>query len=270
MRVWRPRAYYQLYYHPNRAVLAVVGAVEPERDLAIIERYFGAVPMGPNLLRDIPQEPEQSAERRSTVYYDAEPQMLMGFHKPTYPERDAYVLDMIDSLLSNGRTSRLYKRLVIDEKMALDVFTSAAYPAVREANLFVLYGLPLFPNRNEDLERVMLEELEKLQTEPVSDNELQKVKNQVRAAFIRDLGSGSGLAAQVAFYELFLGGWEKMLDYEATVSSVTAEEVMEVAQRYFTTENRTVAYLLPKSEEPTTNDATDDSSDTAETAEEGQ
>ncbi len=240
--------FFELYYHPNRAVLVLVGDVEPERDIEIIDNYFGAVPRGPEDHISIPKEPKQIEERRLTLNYDAEPQMVIGFHKPTYPARDAYILDVIDAILTSGRTSRLYKSLVTEEQLALSIVTGSGFPAIRDPNQFVIYALPLFPNTNEDLEAAIYEELEQLKTEPVSEREFIKVKNQVRAGFIRGLGSSSGLASQLAFYELFLGGWENIVSYADIIEGITTEEIMATANRYFVPENRTVGYLLPLEE----------------------
>ncbi len=270
-------AFFERYYDPNRAVLVLVGDVEPERDIEILERYFGILEQAPDARPAIPEEPDQTEERRSTVEFDAEPQLAVGYHKPTYPERDAYVLDVIDAVLSAGRTSRLFERMVVEDQIALDVFTTSAFPGTREPNLFVFGGAPRFPNTNADMERVFYEEVERLQNEGVTERELEKVKNQVRANFIRSLGSSSGLASQLAFYELFLGGWEDLLEYEEIINSVTAEEVQEVAQRIFSEDNRTVVTLESSGGEPinpqgstNTSDTTDESisSDTDSTTEE--
>ena len=97
-------AFFERYYDPNRAVLVLVGDVEPERDIEILERYFGVLEGAPDARPDIPNEPDQTEERRSSAQFDAEPQLAVGYHKPTYPERDAYVMDVIDAVLSAGRT----------------------------------------------------------------------------------------------------------------------------------------------------------------------
>ncbi|AEB12655.1 M16 family metallopeptidase [Marinithermus hydrothermalis] len=245
-RTAEAQAFFERFYHPNRAVLVMVGDLEPERDIQVIERFFGAVPQGPEARVPIPEEPPQSREKRITVRYDAEPQLAIGYHKPTYPERDAFVMDVIDALLSSGRTSRLFKRLVLEERLALDVSTSSSFPGARFPNLFLIFAQPRFPNPPEAVEAAVYAELERLKTEPVPERELEKVKNQVRAGFVRALASGPGLAQQLAFYELFLGGWENLLTYADTIQTVTAEEVQAAARRYFVPENRTVAILLPK------------------------
>lgn len=256
-RATEARAFFELYYHPNRAVLVMVGDVNPEQDIEIIEAYFGALAAGPDFRRDLPQEPEQTEEVRVSVPFDAEPQLYVGYHKPTYPEREAYVLDVISGILSGGRTSRLYRRLVLEDQTAVTVATSSSFPGNRENNLFILYGQPRFPATPEDLEAAFYEELERLASEPVSERELTKVKNQVRAGFIRNLASGRGLASQLAFYELFLGGWENLEDYADIISSVTPEEIMSVADAVFNDTNRTVATLV-------TEDASEESEENEE------
>ncbi len=247
-RATEAEAFFKLHYQPSRAVLVLVGDVEPSRDIEIIKQYFGKIPQGPEIRTNIPEEPKQLKERRITIHYDAEPQMVIGFHKPTYPDKDDAILDVIDAILTSGRTSRLYKRLVTEEQIALEIGSTEVFPALRDPNLFIIYASPLFPSTNEDLEAAIYEELEKLKTELVTERELIKVKNQVRADFIYGLESSSGLADLVAYYELFLGGWEVMISYIDILEGITAEEIMVTANTYFVPENRTVGYLLPLEE----------------------
>ena len=242
------QAIFDLFYHPNRIVLVMVGDVNPEEDIQVIERYFGAVESAPPFRPVIAKEPEQTEERRVVVTYDAEPQIAIGYHKPTYPHRDAYVLDLADAILSSGRTSRLFKRMILEEQIALDIFTSSSFPGTREDNLFVFYGLPQAPSTPDDLEAVFYEELSRLQSELVSPEELQKVKNQVRANTIRSLASNSGLASSLAYHELFAGGWEALIDDLEIYDSITAEEIRTVMNTYFSPTNRTVAVLLNEGE----------------------
>lgn len=240
------RAFFERYYQPNRAVLALVGDVDVERDLPIIEKYFGDIPSSPDLRPRIATEPPQTAERRISVQYDAEPQIMIGYHKPTYPERDAYVLDLLSAVLSRGRTSRLYERMVLQDQIAISASTTSSYPGTRFPNLFVFFGSPQQPATVEDLEQTFYEELARVQTELVTPEELEKVKNQVRANTVRGLASASGLASRLAFYELFYGGWEKLVSDLDIYDSITPEEIQTAAHTYFTPENRTVGILLTK------------------------
>jgi len=267
-RATEARAFFELYYHPNRAVLVMVGDVNPEQDVDVIEQYFGTLPAGPDFRRDLPQEPDQAEEVRINVPFDAEPQLYVGYHKPTYPEREAYVLDVISGILSGGRTSRLYRRLVLEDQTAVSVASSSSFPGNRENNLFILYGQPRFPATPADLETAFYEELERLASEPVSERELTKVKNQVRAGFIRNLASGRGLASQLAFYELFLGGWENLEDYADIISSVTPAEITSVADAVFNETNRTVATLVSEETSEENEEVSEENEETSEENEE--
>jgi predicted Zn-dependent peptidase len=243
-RATEARAFFEAFYHPVEAVLVLVGDVRPDRDLPVLERYFGAVPTGEPPPMRAPREPRQTQERRVTVEYDAQPQLAVGWHKPTYPERDAFVLDLIDALLTDGRTSRLYRRMILQDQIALNISTSSAFPGVRHPNLFLFYGQPRSPHGPQDLEAALYEELERLKTEPVGDQELAKVKNRVRASTVRALASNSGLARALAFNELFAGGWERLIEDLEIYESITAEEIQATAGRVFSKENRTVGILL--------------------------
>ncbi len=239
------QAFLDHFYGPEDAVLVLVGDVDPERDLPILERYFGAIPRGDDRLRSTPPRVAQDGERRVSVTYPAQPQIVIGWHKPTYPERDAYVLDLISALLSSGRTSRLYERMVLEEATALNVTTSSAFPGIRYDNLFIVYAQPRSPFGPDDLEAAVLDELERLATEGVSQEELDKVKNLVRASTVRSLASNSGLAASLAFHELFAGGWQRLFDDLDVYEGVTPDDVRRVARETFVAERRTVAVLLP-------------------------
>ncbi|MEX2541086.1 MAG: pitrilysin family protein [Trueperaceae bacterium] len=243
-RAVQAKAFFEAFYHPGAAVLVLVGDVEPERDLPVLERYFGTVPAGRAPPYAVPAEPRQTRELRVEVEYDAQPQVAVGWHKPTYPERDAFVLDLVDALLSSGRTSRLHRRMILEDQLALNVTTSAAYPGIRHPNLFLFYGQPRSPNGPEELEAALYQELERLKSSPIGNDELSKVKNQVRANTVRSLNSNSGLASALAFHELFAGGWERLVADLEIYESITAEEIQEVSRRIFTPENRTVGILL--------------------------
>ncbi len=237
------REFWDQHYQPNRAVLIMIGDIDPEADRALVEKYFGVLESEPRHERPIPAEPPQQEQRRVTVEYEAEPEIMVGFHKPTYPHRDAYVLDVIRSLLGTGRTSRLHARMVIEEEKALAISVSSSFPGLRDPNLLVFHGRSRHPHKPEDLKQLLFEEIAKLQQEPVDPWELEKVVNQAQASFIRNLASPSGLAGQLATYELFLDGYENILDYPDIIASITPEEIQEAANAYLTKENSVVGIL---------------------------
>lgn len=238
--------FYEQYYLPNNAIIVVVGDIRPERDIKTIRRYFSAIPSGQAPAGVLTQEPKQQGERRLLVKFDANPEVLVGYHKPTYPSREAYIFDVIDALLTGGRTSRLFRRMVDQERLALSVRTGSSFPADRYDNLFFFHGVPRAPHTTKDLEDALYQEIERLKTEPVTDWELQKIKNQVRAGFIYALRSNQGLASQLAYYEAFFGGWKRMLEYSDIIELITPDEIIQVAQKYLHQDNRTVATLVQK------------------------
>ena len=241
------KSIFETFYYPNRAVLVMVGDLKPERDIKVIRKYFGVVPKGPDVQAELPMELKQTAERRVTVPYDAEPQLLVGYHKPTYPNREAYVMDVLDYILGSGRTSRLYRQLVTKKQLAVSVDTSSATPGTRYPNLFTISLVPRAPHTAGELETALYQELAKVKQSGVTPAELERAKTLLRADVLRSLASGESLAANLAYNELFSGGWRKLFDDLDTYDTVTAAELQKAAQRTFTKQNRTVATLVTKS-----------------------
>jgi predicted Zn-dependent peptidase len=238
-------AFKKKYYTPNNCVLAIVGDVWPEKAFPLIERYFGAIPRGddPPALRTV--EPKQLGERRVVLEFAAEPMMVMGFHKPTFPSKDDAAAMIAANILSLGRTSRLYKDLVRDKQIAASVNVGSG-PGLRYDNLVTVTAVPRYPHTNEELEKAVWEHLEKLKTEPVTEQELQKVKNNIEANYIRGMASNMGLAFTLLRYQLLFGDWHLYLKAKDAYNAVTADDIMQFAKKTFTIENRTVAYLVKK------------------------
>ena len=243
----KAEAFFEAFYAPDRAVLVAVGDVDPARDLQVLRRYFGAVPARDTLSPRLPEAAPQTAERRVEVTFDAQPQLAVGWRKPTWPDRDAFALDLIDALLTNGRTSRLYQRLVLEDGSVLGVSSASTFPGSREDNLFLVYAQPRAPFGPDEVLAAIDDELARLAREGVSEAELEKVKNQVRAGTVRSLTSNAGLASSLAFNEMFAGGWERLFEDLDVYRSITAEEIREVAARTFVDEQRTVGVLVPAS-----------------------
>jgi len=236
------RDFLQRYYAPANAVIALVGDVDTAKAVAMVERYFGALPPGTPVLPVTAMEPPQKGEKRVQVQFKAEPQLALAVHKPTLPERGDYVFDLIDLILSQGRTSRLYRSLVVEQQLASSVATFSA-PGSRYPNLFVIAAEPRHPHTLAEVETAILAELERLKTEPVSAEELTIVRNRLRADRLRMLQGNDGLARMLTYYQSVAANWRYLIDYDQQVASITAEEIMAVAQRYFTPENRTLVTL---------------------------
>ena len=238
--------FFRTYHAPNNTVIAVVGDVDPASTLDTIKKYFGPIPRQNVALRHITEEPLQAGEKRIEVSLDANPQMVIGYHKPNMPAFDDYVFDVIESILSRGRTSRFYKILVSEKGVADSIQTVNGMPGSRFPNLFTIYGAPRHPHTNADLETLIYSEIERLKTEPVSEKELEKIKNQLKADFIRSLDSNSGLTSTLSYFEALLGNYRYITNHIHVIEKITSEDIIRVARKYLTSDNRTVALLVKK------------------------
>ena len=237
-------AFKQKYYTPNNCVMAIAGDVYPDKAMPFLEKYFNDCSPGESapVVRTV--EPKQIGERRVRYEADAEPQLMIGFHKPSFPSQDDVVLMVTASILTSGRSSVLYKDLVKDKQLAVNVNASSSYPGERFANLFVIMGTPRFPHTNDELEKAILEHLENLKQKPVSETDLQKVKNNVEARYIRSMESNMGLAMTLMRYQLLHGDWKLLMKMRERVNAVTAQDIMDCARKYLVRENATFAQLI--------------------------
>lgn len=236
--------FFRTYYGPANAVIAIVGDINPPEVIALIERTFGKIPATVPPPRIATVEPPQRGERRVEVEFDAEPLLLIGYHKPPIGHPDDFVFDVIDSVLTEGQTSRLYSRLVREKRLAASVSTDPSFPGARDPNLFVINATPLAPHTTRELEDAIDEELERLKTEPVSPQELEKVLNTLDADLLRSLRSNSGLASQLAYFQTVAKDWRYILTSRERIAAVTPADIQRVAAQYFVRSNRTVATLV--------------------------
>ncbi|BDV42008.1 peptidase M16 [Geotalea uraniireducens] len=237
--------FYRKYYKPSNAIIALVGDLDPDKTLALVEKYFGAIPPGTPVPPVATVEPAQQGERRVEIIADAEPELLIGFHKPTLPDKDDYVFDVIDMVLADGRTSRLYKKLVVEKQLATEVSTFSA-PGSRYPNVFCFAASPRAPHTVHEVEEAIYAELERLKTEPLSQRELQQILNKLEYEESRQMISNGGLARNLTEYEAVAGTWRYLIEHRQKVALVTPEDVMRVAKKYFIRENRTVGFITKR------------------------
>ncbi|HBG07932.1 MAG: peptidase M16 [Geobacteraceae bacterium GWC2_58_44] len=233
------------YYAPNNAIVAIVGDIDPKQTIALVEKYFGSIPAGEPVPPVAVEEPQQAGEKRTEVIGDAEPELMIGFHKPTLPAPDDYVFDVIDMLLTNGRTSRLYQKLVLEKQLATSVSSFSA-PGSRHANLFIVSASPRAPHTVSDVESAIYLELERLKTEPMTQRELEQILNHLEFEESRQMGSNGGLARNLTEYEAVAGNWRYLIEHRQKVAAITPADVMRVANQYFTRENRNVGFITKR------------------------
>jgi predicted Zn-dependent peptidase len=236
------KAFFKNHYAPNNAAVAIVGDIQPQTVIATMEQYFEKVSSQTLPEKTMTQEPPQNGIRKVVVHFDAEPSLMMGFHKPNAPHSDDFAIQVIAELLERGRTSR-FNRNIVEKKKAISVWASNGNPGERYPNLIIFGGSPRKPFDNADLEKAIWQELERLKKEKVSQKELQKVRNQIEADFIRQLGSNSTMAGELVYAQTVLGDWKYVFQYLEGIGQVTPEQVQKAAQNYFKKSNATVAFL---------------------------
>jgi|YNPBryunderm2012_1023409.scaffolds.fasta_scaffold00055_6 predicted Zn-dependent peptidase len=238
-------AFFRKYYTPSNLVAAVVGDVDPKRVRELAERYFGRIPSGPKPepLRTV--EPPQQAERRVTLRLAAQRMVLVGYHKPDINHPDDAIYDAIGSLLSEGRSSRLYRGLVRDRKVATQVAGFPGLPGQKYPGLFIFFAMTAPGRTNQEVEKAIEEEIERLIKEPVSKQELDGVKRRARASLLRQLDDNLGLAIQLSSMQALTGDWRNLFRQLDKINAVTPEDIQRVAKATFTPTAKTVGVIEP-------------------------
>jgi predicted Zn-dependent peptidase len=236
-------AYFRRYYGPSNAVVTVVGDVDPDQILAWADEYFEDIPATEMPRPVLSREPVQSEERRVEVTFDAEPQVRIGWPVVETSHPDAPALSVLSWLLTGGRTSRLYRRLVIDDRVATAIYSSMG-PGVQFPGIFTVDATPRFPNSTDDVEAAVYAEIDSLRRTPPSEREMQRIRNQLEAGEFRRLTSNLGLALQLAGSASAFGDWRTTFGFTDRLAAVEPEDVSRVARRFFTPETRTVATVV--------------------------
>lgn len=239
------KAFFQKHYGAKNLTLAIAGDVDPQEVRRLAQVYFGRLPAGKANQSRLPQEPPQTAVREVTVTYPSQPWYLEGYHRPALTDRDHPVYELIASLLSDGRTSRLYRALVEGERLALSMDGLNGFPGDRYPNMILFYGLTAPGHSVEALAAGLDRQIQRLIAEPVSEAELNRVKTQARAGLLRSLDSNMGMANLLAEYQAKTGDWRNGFRELEALEKVTAADVQRVARATFRPENRIVGKLLP-------------------------
>jgi len=245
------RDYYDRYYAPNNALGIFIGDVTAEEVQVFAEEYFGSIRRGEALPPLVTCEPEQQGERRVIVKKDAKPTLLIGYHVPQLPHPDAYVLEMINGILAQGRTSRFHTSIYEEQGLTRSAPGAWIGPGSRLAPLFMIEADPKAPHTLEEVEAAVYTELESLKTEEVDMRELQRLWNAEEAMLVRALGSNIGMAFRIGMYEAMRGDWRAVYTDMERKKDVTPADIMRVAREYFTEENRTVGWLVEVESETT-------------------
>lgn len=244
-------AFYREHYTPENTTIAIVGDVSAEEVFALAERYFAALtPRAGSADPYIPPEPPQQGEKRISVETTHQPIVMVAYHMPAAAHPDEAAYDALADILGGGRSSRLYTRLVKEERQAVSVTAFTGMPGNRHPNLFIVYAVNAVGQGNDQVLASLLDEIERVKREGVSDEELAGVKRRVRADLIRSLRTNMGLAQSLARAQLVYGDWRDLFRSLDKIENVTPADVQRVAQTLFTRANRTVATLVPRADPP--------------------
>ncbi len=239
------QAFNKKFYVPNNAVLVVAGDIDVTKAKAWIQKYFGPIPRGAEIKRETFVE-EPITKTIKATYEDPNiqiPMVVAAYRTPSMKTRDARVLDMISTILSDGKSSRLYKKIVDDKKMALQIgafsFNQEDYGS------YILYGMPQGDNKTEAILKEVDEEIVKLQTELISERDLQKLKNKYENNYVSSNATVEGVAENLASYYLLYGD-VNLINTEIDIyRSITREEIREVAKKYLNPNQRLILDYVP-------------------------
>ena len=240
--------FYRKHYVPSNLVTVLVGHVSAEQALPTIEKYFGRLPAGekPEPLRTV--EPPQIAEKTVVLVDPAQPVYAETYHRPDILHPDQAVYNAIDDVLSNGRTSRLYRSLVRDQKIAAFTGSFSGFPGNKYPGLWLVFAIPSKGHTNQEVRAAIREEIERLKTEPVTDAELERFRTRAKADLLRQARSNFGLAVQLGMYHSWYGDWREFFRDLDRIEEVSKDDILRVASDTLTATNRTVGMIV--TEEP--------------------
>lgn len=245
MKNWKQadlERYFKTYYAPNNCVVVVSGGIKYDDVKRLAEKYLEPIPAQPAPPKINIVEPPQTGERRVMVQKEvATPYLMIAYHVPEARHEDYYALNILNSILTGGKSSRLYTSLVDKKQLANSIFSG--YSESFDPTLFQFYAVTAKGIHENDLEKAIYTELEKIKQEGITEAELQKIKNQKLMEFYDQVETINGKSNNIGTYEVFFGDYRKMFDAPALYNKVTVADVQRVATKYFTRQNRTVGVL---------------------------
>jgi predicted Zn-dependent peptidase len=234
--------FYYTYYIPSRMTITIVGKQNTEETYSIIKKYFETIEPKPEPGEIKVIEPEQRGEKRVDVYFKSKPSIMIGWKKPSAPSKDDYVFDLMESILGNGKSSRLYKSLVIDKKIASRVYTWNGAPGSRYDNLFIIYAAPMDGVSIESLEKEIYSEMDKFRKE-VESSDIDKAINLSESSYIFSLDNNNDIAWHLSYYQTVFKDWKYMINYLDNLKHISVDDIQRTYDKYIRDNNKTVAVL---------------------------
>jgi zinc protease len=242
------KRHFEMGYSPSNATMLVVGDVKAEDVFRLAQKYIEPIKSSEPPPPVTTLEPEQLGERRIVVKKFAQlPVLMLGYHVPQTSDPDYYPLRVLQTVLFSGQSSRMYQRIVDKDQLAL--FINGGFPFAFDPTLFTVTAQPKAGVEPAAVERAVYEELDKVKSQSITDQELEKAKNILLAEFYRQMKTINGRANTLGTYEVFFGDHRKLFTAADQFNKVTKDDVKRVAQKYFGEKNRTVATLVPETSE---------------------
>jgi predicted Zn-dependent peptidase len=235
--------FFDTYYVPANMVVAVAGDVKASQAMPILEKYFDRLPARPQPDEATTTEPPQNSERKVVLLDRSQPLYLEGYHRPDYRSKDDAVFDAITDLMSEGRTSRLYRALVRDKRIASYSAGFSGMPGTKYPHLFAFYAVPLPGHTTQEMANAIHVEIDKIKKEDITDDELKMIKTRSKANLIRGLADNEGLATQLATYQTRYGDWRELFRSVDRIDQVSKADIRRVANQIFVDTNRTIGVI---------------------------
>lgn len=236
-------AFFQKNYTPDRMVISIVGQFDFEETESIIRKYFSDLKPGKPRPTYKVEEKSFPGEKRFKVYHPSGSQMMVGWLKPPYPHKDNSSFDVLSTILTSGTGSRLYKRLVLEEKLAVSVGAANGYPGERYQNYFVFFIKPKEDAKPEVIEKIIWEELNKIKETGIPKEELDKVKNQMVSDFIKTLDENGSIADLLSYYQLLYGDWAGLFTQYSNIMKTSSNDIQTLIPTYLSKDKVVVGIL---------------------------
>ena len=233
------------FHVPNNAVLVVAGDIEVDKTLELVKKYFGEIPKGKEVERSFPKE-KPITESKRVKSYDKNiqiPAYVLAYRTPPQNDRDSWVLNMISTYLSDGESSKLYKKIVDEKKMALAV--QAINLSQEDYGIYIVFNIPMGEKTFDEMNKEIDEEIYKIQNELISERDFEKIRNKIESQFVSSNSSFEGIASSLASYHMLYDDVNLINDQIDIYMSITREEMRDVANKYLNTNQRIEVEYLP-------------------------
>ena len=238
--------YFKKFYSPSNLTVGIAGDVKAEGVFKLAELYFERIPSGPRPEPVRTKEPEQWGERRIIVEAKSQPIMIVGYHSPDARHKDNASLEAMANILGQGRSSRIYRVLVKEKKVAVAAVGLIGFPGEKFSNLTAFYAVPARGHTSDECLELIDEEIEKIKKESVTPEELTKFKRSEVKRILSQMKSNARMAALLTYSDVVLGDWKLIFDQIKEIESITSEDVKRVANKYLVRKHRTIGEIVPE------------------------